>query len=221
MSLRRRGVGAFVVALAAGSALAACGGSGYEYVSNDEAGIFFKVPDDWSVIEVNTDPGTLGRPGVPLDWARVVDSSPSPNVTNFTTAVPADPVGAAFVEPVETATQRDDLDLAMLRTYALSGYVAEDAEPADPLALNQEPDGPVEVVDGYDLSLDGGFHGQRIVFNLEVEPGQVVTIDQTALVDPATTEVYRLVIKCEAHCYADRQDEIDAIVDSWTIDQED
>ena len=59
-----------------GLTLAACGGSGYEYVSNDEAGIFFKVPDDWSVIDVDTDDGTLGRPGVPLDWARVVDSSP-------------------------------------------------------------------------------------------------------------------------------------------------
>ncbi len=207
--------------VAAALLVTSCGGSGYEYVSNDAAGIFFKVPDDWSVFEVDTDPGTLGRPGVPLDWARVVDSSASPTVTNFISAVPAEPVGAAFVEPVETAAQRDALDLEMLRTYALAGYLEEGTEPADPLALNQEPDGPVEVVNGYDVNLEGGFRGQRIVFNLEVAPGQIVTIDQTALVDPETTEVYRLVIKCEAHCYADRQDEIDEIVDSWTIEQED
>ncbi len=201
--------------------VAACGGSGYEYVENDDAGLYFRVPDEWTVIEVNTDPGTLGRPGVPLDWARVVDSSPSPTVTNFITAVPLQPVGAAFVEPVETATQRDALDLEMLRTYALSGYVTEGEEPADPLALNQEADGPVEVVNGYDVNLEGGIRGQRIVFNLEVSSGEIVTIDQTALVDAETTEVYRLLIKCEARCYADRQDEIDEIVDSWTIEQED
>ncbi|HEY8057723.1 MAG TPA: hypothetical protein VID94_03185 [Acidimicrobiales bacterium] len=218
MSLRRRGVG--IVGVALGLSLAACGGSGYEYVSNDEAGIFFKVPDDWSVIDVETDDGTLGRPGVPLDWVRVVDSSSAPTVTNYRTPVPADPVGIAVVEPVETASQRDGLSLEMLRTYALSGYVAETDAPVDPLALNQEADGPLEMIDGYDINLDGGFHGQRIVFDLEIEPGQVVTIDQTALVDPETTEVYRLLIKCEAHCYADRRAEIDDIVDSWTIDQE-
>ncbi|HEY5888495.1 MAG TPA: hypothetical protein VIT24_12245 [Acidimicrobiales bacterium] len=218
MSLRRRGVG--IVGVALGLSLAACGGSGYEYVSNDEAGIFFKVPDDWSVIDVDTDDGTLGRPGVPLDWVRVVDSSSAPTVTNYRTPVPADPVGIAVVEPVETASQRDALSLEMLRTYALSGYVAETDAPVDPLALNQEADGPLEMIDGYDINLDGGFHGQRIVFDLEIEPGQVVTIDQTALVDPETTEVYRLLIKCEAHCYADRRAEIDDIVDSWTIDQE-
>lgn len=205
---------------ALGVGLAACGGSGYEYVSNDSAGIFFRVPDDWSVIDVETDDGTLGRPGVPLDWVRVVDSSPVPTATNYLTPVPTSPVGIAVVEPVETATQRDELSLEMLRTYALSGYVEETDTPVDPLALNQEADGLVEVVDGYDINLAGGFHGQRIVFELEVEPGQVVTIDQTALVDPDTTEVYRLLIKCEAHCYADRRAEIDAIVDSWTIDQE-
>ncbi|HET9542566.1 MAG TPA: hypothetical protein VFP02_05775, partial [Acidimicrobiales bacterium] len=123
MSLRRRGVGILGVALVLGLALAACGGSGYEYVSNDEAGIFFKVPDDWAVIDVDTDDGTLGRPGVPLDWVRVVDSSPVPTVTNYRTPVPTDPVGIAVVEPVETASQRDGLSLEMLRTYALSGYV--------------------------------------------------------------------------------------------------
>jgi hypothetical protein len=219
MSLRRRGVG--IVGVALGLSLAACGGSGYEYVSNDEVGIFFKVPDDWSVIDVDTDDGTLGRPGVPLDWVRVVDSSPAPTVSNYRTPVPTDPVGIAVVEPVETVSQRDDLSLEMLRTYALSGYVAETDTPVDPLALNQEADGPLEMIDGYDINLDGGFHGQRIVFELEIEPGQVVTIDQTALVDSETTEVYRLLIKCEAHCYADRRAEIDDIVDSWTIDQED
>jgi hypothetical protein len=206
---------------ALGLIAASCGGSGYEYVSNDEAGIFFKVPDDWSVIDVDTDDGTLGRPGVPLDWVRVVDSSSAPAVTNYRTPVPADPVGIAVVEPVETASQRDGLSLEMLRTYALSGYVAETDTPVDPLVLNQEADGPLEMIDGYDINLDGGFHGQRIVFDLEIEPGQVVTIDQTALVDAETTEVYRLLIKCEAHCYADRRAEIDDIVDSWTIDQED
>jgi hypothetical protein len=219
MSLRRRGVGIAVAAL--GLVAASCGGSGYEYVSNDEAGIFFKVPDDWSVIDVDTDDGTLGRPGVPLDWVRVVDSSSVPTVTNYRTPVPADPVGIAVVEPVETASQRDGLSLEMLRTYALSGYVAETDTPVDPLVLNQEADGPLEMIAGYDINLDGGFHGQRIVFDLEIEPGQVVTIDQTALVDAETTEVYRLLIKCEAHCYADRRAEIDDIVDSWTIDQED
>jgi hypothetical protein len=209
-----------------GAGLTSCGGSGYEYVSNTDEGLFLRVPDDWSVIDVDTDDGTLGRPGVALDWVRVVDSSPTPSAANYANPVPADPVGIAAVEPVETAGQRDDLNIQVLRTYALANYISPESDDptgatADPLAINQDADGPIEVISYEDdLTFEGGFRGQRIVFDLELDDGRVVTIDQTAVVDVDTTEVFRLLIKCEARCYADRQGEIDDIVDSWTIDQE-
>lgn len=206
--------------------LASCGGTGYEYVSNTDEGLFLRVPDGWSVIDVDTDDGTLGRPGVPLDWVRVMDSAPAPAATNYTTAVPAYPVGITAVEPVETFAQRDGLSLEALRSYALANYLTPDPNDptgagTDPLNLDQEADGPVEVVDFDDsVTFEGGYRGQRIVFDLELDDGQVVTIDQTAVVDVDTTEVYRLLIKCEAQCYADRRAEIDDIVDSWTIEKD-
>lgn len=198
---------------AAGLVLAACGGSGYEYVSDDDAGLYFRVPEDWTVIEVD-DPGE-GMPetiGPGDSWVRLIDRSPQPGAANLQASLPAYPVGMASVVPVESSTARDELDLATLRSYALDGE--------DPLVLANQDDSGLELVDGYDVTTDEGFRGQRVVFTMEVEGGRFVTIDHTALVNSETTDIYRLLLKCESHCYEDNRDEIDDIVDSWTIEQE-
>lgn len=206
----RRGL---LLAVTVGVGLTACGGSGYEYVENDDAGLYFRVPDSWSVLEVEEeDTGRPeGRGAVPDPWLRLLDRSPTPGASNYQAQVPSYPVGLASVTPVATLQERDTLDYATMRSSVLG---------EDPLTLAEQPDSSLELVDGYDIIDIAGMRGQRWIYTIEVEAGRFVTIDHTSLVNDDTTEVYSLALKCESTCYEDNRDEIDDIVDSWTIELE-
>jgi hypothetical protein len=197
--------------------LSACGGSGYEYVSNDDAGLYFRVPEGWSVFEISGEdegvPEPIDLTSTDGNWYRVLDRSPSPAPGNFVNPLPIYPVGVASVEAVGTFETRDELDYAMLRSFALGGV-------EDPLELADTADSGVQLIDYEDVTTSGGVRGERIVFTVEQEDGSLLTFDQTAVVDPETTEVYRLLLKCEAHCYESNRDEIDEIVESWTIEED-
>jgi hypothetical protein len=195
--------------------LAACGDNGYEYVSNSDAGLYFRVPDSWAVLPVQT--GDTGRPeavGDPADsWARLIDRSPNPGPANFESPVPSYPVGIAVVETVPDLDTRDALDLASLRALANNG--------TDPFAEAQNEGTNLQLVDLYDVDTADDVRGQRVVFTIHRDDGTYVTYDQTALVDNRTTELFRLLVKCESTCYERNRDEIDDIAGSWTVDLED
>lgn len=194
--------------------LAGCGDNGYEYVANDDAGLYFRVPDDWAVLEVDTT--DTGRPtaiGDPIEaWTRLLDDSPTPGPANFAAAVPAYPVGVAIVEAVPDQATRDTLDYATLRGLANGG--------TDPYEQSFTEGSNVQLVDLYDVTESDSVRGQRVIFTVAGEDGSFVTYDQTALVNNITTEIYRLLLKCESTCYERNRGEIDDIVDSWTVEQE-
>jgi NADP-reducing hydrogenase subunit HndD len=210
---RRRGSLLVVVVIAL--TVVACGGSGYEYVENDDAGLYFRVPDTWSVVPVDTTDEAVPETLLQSEqWVRLLDRSSEPDLANLQAQAPTAPVGLASVSSVATNAERDELDYAALRSMALSG---ED----DPLALASTSDSGVALVSLEDVTTDDGVRGERIVFTVTQDGGGLVTFDHTALVNPLTTEIYRLFLKCEAHCYEANRGEIDDIVDSWTIEQED
>src|SRR5215204_723476 len=111
MSTGRRARGVLAgLAACAGLGLVGCGDSGYEYVSNNDAGLYFRVPDDWSVIEVDdSDAGVAEAVGSTEQWLRLLDRSPSPSAANFTAPLPLYPVGVASVESLGTLEARDQL----------------------------------------------------------------------------------------------------------------
>jgi len=210
---RRRGSLLVVVVIAL--TVGACGDSGYEYVENDDAGLYFRVPDTWSVVPVDTTDEAIPETLLQSEqWVRLLDRSADPGLANLQAVLPAEPVGLASVSTVATNTERDALDYVVLRSMALGG---ED----DPLALASTPDSGVDLVSIADVTTDEGLRGERIVFTVTQDDGGLVTFDQTAMVNPLTTEIYRLFLKCESHCYEANRGEIDDIVDSWTIEQED
>ena len=67
------------------------------------------------------------------------------------------------------------------------------------------------------LEPDGGFHGFHLVANVDADKGRVVTLDQTTLVDQATSKVYSLLVTCDADCYDHNSEQIGHVVDSWTV----
>jgi hypothetical protein len=184
-------------------------------VSNRDEGLYFRVPEDWAVLELaESDTGIPETIGASDPWRRLLDRSPTPGVANFNAELPVYPVGLASIESITSIDARNELDYRTLRALATNG---ED----DPVELATAEDPTVEVVSLEDVTTDDGARGERIVFTTERPDGSLLTTDQTALVDPLTTEVYRLLLKCEAHCYESNRDEIDDIVESWTVELED
>ena len=74
-----------------------------------------------------------------------------------------------------------------------------------------------EVVAYEEIQRDGGFHGSHLVANLTMTDGNVMTIDQTVLVDQATTKLYALLVSCSSVCYEHNSKQIKQVVDSWTV----
>jgi hypothetical protein len=171
------------------------------------------VPEDWSVLEVSST--ETGRPEAvddPADaWIRLIDRSPTPGAANYEAPAPVYPVGLASVEPVPSSAARDALDYVALRSLAYGG--------TDPVEAAEAEGDDVQIIDLYDITESDTVRGQRVIFTVHGDDGSYVTYDQTALVNNITTEIYRLLLKCESTCYERNRGEIDDIADSWTIEQ--
>jgi hypothetical protein len=216
-----------VLAVIAAVLLAGCT-SGYTYVTNNKTKTYFKIPDQWRLFDENEifasqiqglSPQTEAAARQAL-WMVAFDSDPHPSLDHLFqlstrcdlvrptsgSALPVGcyPEGFAQVRPLSDA-QRDSLSLGSLRNAIF---------PIDEL-MTQDPQS-VEVLTQKDIVLPTGFHGSQYVMNVKRDD-VFLTINQTALVDPATRMLYLFAIGCEAHCYLEHQKTIDQIVQSWTV----
>ena len=153
-----RRAGALLLGMAVASGLAACGEADNEYVANNDAGLFVRLPADWTVYEVaNDNPAADPRTDVDAGrWRVVFDASDSPSRAHLEQPVPDAPVG--FVEIVPTAM----LEGAQLSSHAAlrSMLLGGQADPLDPSS-----DVDVEVLDYEEVDL-GHHWGNRIVAKL-------------------------------------------------------
>jgi hypothetical protein len=216
-----------ILVTAAAILLAGCT-SGYTYVTNSKTKTFFKIPDQWRLYSENEifasqiqglSPQSEAAAKQSL-WMVAFDADPHPSLdhlfqlTSRCDAVKATspeklpigcyPEGFAQVRPL-SENQRDALSLATLRNEI---FPVDQLMTADPSS--------VEVLRQDDIVLGSGFHGSRYVMNVKRDD-VFLTLDQTALVDPATRMLYLFAIGCEAHCYLAHQKTIDQIVRSWTV----
>jgi hypothetical protein len=198
---------ALVAAVAGLSMLvSACGQSSYHYVSNKQQGLFVRVPISWHTLRLSeSDRPDPVFPEPP--WQVLIDSANHPAVGHYDIYAAEEPVG--LVEIVALSSSRDSVSLAYLR--ALSTDLA-----VDPLQEVRDGSDDIEIVK-YDERNDNDFWGNRIVFTAKRTDGTFVTIDQLAMVDTATSHLYRITIRCSAACYKDHQAEIGRIVSSWTL----
>jgi len=204
------------VAVALVGALAsACGGSGYTYHSNQDEKLYFKLPDDWTVFDTED----FGDEEIPAGlWLRGFVGGPSPSIESVFTWVSDEPRGYVVVEPLGVM-ERDATSLATLRTTHF-GADPETGDPLDPLAYGMEHPDELQVL-GYDdnVVLDSGPHGVHI--RVAVTPpgsGETAIIDQTALVDAATSRRYVLSIGCTEECFEEHERDIEAVIESWTLE---
>lgn len=191
------------------AALGASCGSGYEYVENRDERLFLKIPAAWESfpVELTGDAGT--ESGESGQWMEFIDGGPEPSPGNFGHPDPSHPAGFAEIKPLGT-DERDTVDFEFLRAAALD-------DQGDPFELAETSD-DVTVSYYEEITNADGFRGNRIILAVQSESGPL-TIDHLAMVDPATTRMYRLVVQCSSACYSQNEGQIDGVFSSWTLEE--
>ncbi|MFM8305025.1 MAG: hypothetical protein ACKOA9_12145 [Actinomycetota bacterium] len=196
--------------LAAAVLVAGCAESGFNYVKSSEDKTYFKVPKRWTLFDERAVMDGIGsgltrserQTELDQTWRIAFDAAPKPSLGHLGSAGAGHPSGLAVVRNL-TFDASDSLSNNVLRNY----FFDIDA------ALE---DGTGELVSYEELQLDGGFRGLRLVANLDVD-GKRMTLDQTALVDQATSKIYALLVSCSRACFDENRGQITKVVDSWTV----
>jgi hypothetical protein len=204
-----------LVCASAAVVLGACADSGYQYVKSPSEDAFFKVPDSWELYRIESEEPTDRVEPIDLGgsepWQLVFDGSPEASLDHVAQAAPDAPVGQAVVLDL-SSSQRDAVSLAALRASATT-------DGKDPLELAGQGDPTMEIVAYEDLVTADDMRGSHIVFNRQLEDGTWITVDHTALLNPATTRAYLFTVRCSATCFESNQSEISRIVGSWTVEK--
>jgi hypothetical protein len=208
---RRLPLGAAAAGLVLALLGAACASTGYHYVKNSDDRTYFKVPDAWKLYSEDEVLKAYAKDLSPRQreaerdssWQVVFDASPKPSLSHLGNPKAHHPNGIAVVRQL-SFDDSDSLSLSSLRNLFYD---------VDTAIQNQMG----EIITYEPLEPDGGFHGFHLVADVDSQNGGVVTLDQTTLVDQATSKVYTLLITCDARCYDDNQDQIERVVDSWTV----
>ena len=201
--------GIALLATVAGSGCA-LRGSGFQYVRDQPTGTYYKIPSSWRVYDhdevisyLKSQDDAPADPEKSLRFYTTFDASKKPVIDRFFNLDSDEPTGTARVQLL-TPEEHDNISLSDLRGL----FVNVDEGAAS---------GQVEVLDYEEIEREGGFRGQRIVFNVTSERGGVFTINQTALLDQGTSRLYMFAIGCSAQCYDRHKRVIDEVAASWTI----
>jgi hypothetical protein len=196
-------------------------------VTNKAAGVYVKVPDGWSHVQIQ-DPQLLGIDARQMspdmyvalsqrEWMTKLDASGSTQPTSALAPDSAQPNGFLQVRqllPEEAKTISTD----SLRNLLVS---IDDAEAAQEAAVKQDPVG-ARLKPAFLLLADetvkkaNGVHGVHLIYQLSTAAG-LAEIDQTSLLDQDQTVLYQLVITCTALCYAQNSPAVDKMLNSFTI----
>ena len=215
MRVRRSllGLGAVVAAVGTG----ACGGSGYQFVQNDDLGVYAKLPGDWEIYDEQDlfpeDSDTQLERRRQAMWVRTFDGSDDPSAEASTSPGEGDPTGIVQVRPL-APDEREQINLSALR-----GLGNPQADPVAAARANV----PVQVLVDEPVEFDGGYLGVHTVFAVTPEDGNdLVVTDRTVLLDGASSTMFVFQLACAEDCYLEtHKDEIADIVDSWTIQEGD
>lgn len=204
-------------AVVAALLLAACSGSGTQYVSNNDDRTYFKVPAGWKLfderelIDRNEDLSKEQREEIlSTSWRTAFDANPSPKLNHLFSTNSSYPTGFALVDQL-TPDASDAISDQTLRNAFLPVDQASEANQLTVLAYEN-------------LNPGGGFHGIRFRARITSAPdsevyaeGPAFTFEQISLVDQAREKSYSLIVLCSSKCFEKHTDRIEGVVDSWTV----
>jgi hypothetical protein len=210
-SLRAAVAGVVLVTALASAACDSLRTSGYQYVRHRDTGTYFKVPDEWRVYGhrdvvkwIREEEDTGEDPVENIPFFTTFDGHEKPSIGHFflLDAEADRPTGTARVQEL-TEQERDSISLGVLRSTFIDFEQASSA-------------GRVDVLRYDDVKREGGYRGNRLVFDLRTDEG-VFTVDQSTLLDEDTRRLYVFAIGCRPECYRKHRKVIDEVVTSFKI----
>lgn len=220
-----------------------CSAPRYEYVRNTSLRTAFKMPRGWELFDRETllglPPGPQPSTPDPIRWIVGIDGDPQPSVSHVLdpgTLNTDHPQGVALVQQF-SFNDRDSSSYSSLRNYLFPvDALLQDPNSAQVLSYDDSIDiggvrglhivfqfrasslataqasEPQTATSAADLqrTLLGGVHAALL-------SPDYVTVDQMALVNADTSQVYLIAVLCSAACYQRNGSDISSIVDSWTV----
>jgi hypothetical protein len=230
----RRVVAACAVLVGLGASLAGCSTGAYQYESNKQFGVYFKVPTAWkpfnrltlfNVFDVNSTDGSVSEQGASevfaSQWQLAFDGSGKAKVADLDPTADT-PVVRVLVRPILTDEQQtfslNDLRAADLFDPTTLGEAIQ-SESTTPITSYSQIIQPSELQTLTDQPLkQKGFIGVHYVANLrENSGGQLVTFDITGWADTALSTEYFMIVSCSNLCYTDNESTISKITSSFTV----
>jgi len=207
------GLGVLVVAITA----TGCAAPAFTYVSDTSANTFFKVPFGWHRISDVSLAAQFKTPGSVLGqgsgaWDVAYDAAASPAAVHLFSPEARQPFVFAFVAPLGSAAS-NALSYNGLRDVLL---------PVTPAARTQAtqsrfPLTHFKLLRDTVITPGQGVHGVWDTFNYTYPGGITDTFDQVALTNSNSTQLYVLMVHCEATCYIHNRAQMDTIMSSFTV----
>jgi hypothetical protein len=215
-----------LIAGCAGLLATACGDSSSQYIENEAFGVFAKLPGDWAVYDTEALLTSMNKGDDALSdaaleraqsrvWFRGFDASNQPSAEGSVELGASEPRGFVQVTSL-SQQQRDQINVSGLRSLVIGTDPLAGEQPMGALGGIAPED--VEVLADEPAEFEGGYHGNHNVFAV-MQDNDVAIVDQTALLDSTSSRLYLFVVSCDETCYFEKsKDDIEAIVESWTID---
>ena len=198
--------GALAGILVAALVLGACGSPDAKYVKNPDLGVFLKVPQSWTVFEVQTNgPGlvNMGSSVAKLSWMVGFDGAVQPARAHLDEAVPAEPVGSLQILPA----------IGSSIEHSVAGLIKALSTGSDSAGAAV----PFQVIESGELSFPSGHWGVRIIMKADVGDGTTRQAQRMALFDSTGSYLYVLEIACDPECFDANKASIDEIFQSLTM----
>ena len=194
--------------------LSGCGAPAYNYVADDAAGTYYKVPVQWHPLsqqQINALLQSEGESSVGI-WSTAFDAAAGPNASHLSAGNLAQPFAFAEVFALNS-TASNELSYNMLRDLLLpvtSSTRSAEAQSGFPLT---------DFKQLLDQTITGkaGVHGVRETFQYTFPGGVVDTFDEDVLTNADQTVVYFLMVHCTDSCYSQNQSNINTVMSSFTV----
>jgi hypothetical protein len=202
------------------AALAGCGAPEYTYVANSDRGTYVKIPRTWKPVDPSRLDAAFGLdPAVSAEqvgiWHEAYDAAPVPATDHL--------VGWTATAPVAFVSVRE-VPAAERGQYSLDG-LRDMFFPVSPTARQQLAMNPLAAGELTDFALfadevltpGDGLRGVHTVFRYRLGPLPPQMIDQTVYLNDDASTIYMFFVRCTTTCYADRREEIENVVSSFTV----
>jgi hypothetical protein len=198
----------------------ACGAPEYTYVANSEQRTYVKIPSAWRPVDARELDAAFGLdPAMSAAdegiWHVAYDAAPVPAMDHL--------VGWTATEPVVFVSVRQ-IPQSARGQFSLDG-LRDLFFPVSPTSRQQVAGNPLAAGGLGDfaqftdqvLTPGTGLRGVHTVFRYRLGDGPPQMIDQTVYLNDDASTIYMLLVRCTTTCYADRQEEIENVVSSFTV----